>query len=133
VKVDTPVGRSDTPTPRTSSATPSTKFSDRMRSSLALDKTKSNLPAVNDGNIVVVTKLREEINSLKKQISTKNAELIEKDKQASMLKVNHLREIRTLQEKFKNTEEDYLNKVNNLRSKNAELLRKVAQISKGKL
>ena len=50
-----------------------------------------------------------------------------------MLKVDHIREIRSLQEKFKNSEEDYLKKIDSLRTKNQELIRKVAQISKGKL
>lgn len=53
--------------------------------------------------------------------------------QASMLKVEHIREVRTLQAKFKTSEEDYLKSIDGLRKKNQELLRKVAQLSKGKL
>ena len=44
---------------------------------------------VNDGNIVMVTKLREEINSLKKQLTRKDAELIEKDKQVLLVHNHH--------------------------------------------
>lgn len=132
---DTPtnnVRSNGTPTPRPSTTG---KFSDRMRSSLALDTTNNTVirPAVNDGNIVIVSELKGEISKLKKEVAKKDFELLEKDKQASMLKVEHIREVRALQAKFKTQEEDYLKSIEGLRKKNQELLRKVAQISKGKL
>ena len=49
-----------------------------------------------------------------------------------MLKVGHLTEIRALQAKVKSNEEDYFRNMENYRNRNQELLKKIAQISKGK-
>jgi len=128
---DSSSSRNGTPNPRIGSS----MFTDRVRSSLALDTSANSVirPQVHDGNIVIVSELKGEISQLKKTIAKKDVELIEKDKQASMLKVEHIREVRTLQAKFKTSEEDYLKSIDGLRKKNQELLRKVAQLSKGKL
>ncbi len=53
--------------------------------------------------------------------------------QISTLTAEHLRQIRALQEKLVTTENDYLKIVDQFRTKNQELLRKIAQLSKGKV
>uniref|UniRef100_F6RKI1 Uncharacterized protein n=1 Tax=Ciona intestinalis TaxID=7719 RepID=F6RKI1_CIOIN len=89
------------------------------------------LPQMND-NIVLVTKLHEEINSLKKNIAKKDQVMLEKDKQISMLKVEHLRLERSLQTKLKTQEEEFFRKMEAMGIKNQELIKKVAQLSKKK-
>ena len=46
-----------------------------------VNRTCSGLPSINDGNIVLVAKLREQVESLKKQLSKKDQQLLDKDKQ----------------------------------------------------
>jgi len=49
-----------------------------------------------------------------------------------MLKVNHLQEERSLQAKLKSQEEEFLKSREAALAKNHELLKKIAQLSKGK-
>nr|XP_002129389.1 protein FAM76B [Ciona intestinalis] len=120
--------RSNSGTPNT--PTPSShKPYDRLRNG-AMDLSTA-LPQMND-NIVLVTKLHEEINSLKKNIAKKDQVMLEKDKQISMLKVEHLRLERSLQTKLKTQEEEFFRKMEAMGIKNQELIKKVAQLSKKK-
>lgn len=86
-----------------------------------------------DSQIVVITELREKKTQLEKVIVKKDQQLLEKDKHISTLTAEHLRQIRSLQEKLVSTENDYLKIVDQFRTKNQELLRKIAQLSKGKV
>nr|XP_039261792.1 protein FAM76B-like [Styela clava] len=92
----------------------------------------SPLPTVNDGNIVIVTQLRAEISSLKKQVSQKDKELLEKDKQISCIKVGHLQEQRDLRAKMKDLISKHSETLEQLQTKNQDLLKKVSQLSKGR-
>jgi len=50
----------------------------------------------------------------------------------SLIKVEHLNEIKEIRTKFTTQEDEYIKTVETYRNKNQELLKKIAQISKGK-
>nr|CAB3244521.1 protein FAM76B [Phallusia mammillata] len=126
------VGTGESKSDNEASSTPSMllKPTDRIRNGSIMEL--GAVPVVNDNNIVTVTKLREEISSLKKQLSKKDQALLEKDKQISRLKVEHLQEERSLQAKLRSQEEEFLKSKEAAMSKNHELLKKISQLSKGK-
>ncbi|PVD29150.1 hypothetical protein C0Q70_11747 [Pomacea canaliculata] len=82
-------------------------------------------------NVILITQLREQIESLKKQISAKDAQLLEKDKKITELKAEHYEAEKDARLKVQNLQKQHEETINNLQIKNRELQRQVTKLSKG--
>lgn len=82
-------------------------------------------------HLVAMTQLKEKIASLEKRLSLKDRELLAKDKLITELKSTNFESENKMRTKMRDTEKFYEAKVDVLNKKVANLLKEVAQLSKG--
>lgn len=82
-------------------------------------------------HVIAMTQLKEQIASLQKRLTQKDRELLGKDKHITELKSKNFTSENELRVKMKDTEKFYDSKVDVLNKKVAQLLKEVAQLSKG--
>lgn len=82
-------------------------------------------------HLVAMTQLKEKIASLEKRLSQKDRELLTKDKLITELKSTNFESENKLRSKMRDSEKYYEAKVDVLNKKVANLLKEVAQLSKG--
>ncbi|KAL8586639.1 hypothetical protein ACOMHN_040147 [Nucella lapillus] len=82
-------------------------------------------------NVILITQLREQIESLKKQLQAKDAQLLEKDRKVNELKAENYEAEKEARLKLQNLQKQHEDAINNLQTKNRELQRQVTKLSKG--
>lgn len=82
-------------------------------------------------HVIAMTQLKEQIASLQKRLAQKDRELLGKDKHITELKSKNFTSENELRTKMKDTEKFYESKVDVLNKKVSQLLKEVAQLSKG--
>lgn len=82
-------------------------------------------------HVVAMTQLKEQIASLQKRLAQKDRELLAKDKHITELKSKNFTSENEMRNKMRDTEKFYEAKVDVLNKKVANLLKEVAQLSKG--
>ncbi|XP_076466473.1 protein FAM76B-like [Babylonia areolata] len=82
-------------------------------------------------NVIMITQLREQIESLKKQILAKDAQLLEKDKKINELKAENYEAEKEARVKVQNLQKQHEVAISNWQVKNRELQRQVTKLSKG--
>jgi hypothetical protein len=82
-------------------------------------------------NMVAMTQLKEEVESLKKQLSQKSTEILERDKKVTELKATQFEVDKNTRTKITNLQKDHAEAVQSLQTKNRDLSRQVAALSKG--
>lgn len=85
----------------------------------------------NSDNVILITQLREQIESLKKQLTVKDAQLLEKDKKITELKAENYEADKESRQKVLNVQRMHEETISNLQVKNRELQRQVTKLSKG--
>ncbi|XP_050390819.1 protein FAM76B [Patella vulgata] len=92
----------------------------------------SKMDSVSSDHVIVITQLKDQIESLKKQLQVKDSLLKEKDKKISELKVSEFQLEKELRGKLQSLNFATSNTIDTLQSKNKELMRQVATLSKQK-
>ncbi|XP_070191445.1 protein FAM76B-like isoform X1 [Littorina saxatilis] len=82
-------------------------------------------------NVILITQLREQIESLKKQLQGKDAQLLEKDKKYNELKAETWESEKDARTKVTNVQKLHDEAITSLQVKNRELQRQVTKLSKG--
>ncbi|XP_005097143.1 protein FAM76B [Aplysia californica] len=83
-------------------------------------------------NVILITQLREQIESLKKLMNGKDQQLLEKDKKITELKAQMYELDKDFRAKNQASIRSHATSIENLQIKNRELTRQVASLSKGK-
>lgn len=110
---------------------------------LELTKSNGNLPSAtkpdaslldpsNSEHVIVVTQLKDQINTLQKQVKNKESELLDRDKKIADLKAQLSREDRVWREKFNNQNKSHQEKLTQFQQKLVDLQRQNATLSKNK-
>ncbi|KAL1491061.1 hypothetical protein ABEB36_011714 [Hypothenemus hampei] len=94
-----------------------------IRTNLDMDPNSSD-------HVVAMTQLKEQIASLKKQLSQKDAQLLAKDKTITELKAKHFTMEAELRTKMKKDQKENDDKVDSLNKRISGLLKQVASLSK---
>ncbi|KAF6033050.1 FAM76A [Bugula neritina] len=85
---------------------------------------------LHDLNIVLVTQLQEEVESLKKTVAAKDKELIEKERKMTEFKTLKMETDKAHREKISSMQAMYTNTIESLQQKNTEYLKQIAALSK---
>ncbi|KAH9508940.1 hypothetical protein Btru_048356 [Bulinus truncatus] len=83
-------------------------------------------------NVILITQLREQIESLKKQMSTKDQQLLEKDKKITELKAQMYESDKEFRSKVQAMQRGHATAIETLQIKNRELTRQVSSLTKSK-
>jgi len=84
----------------------------------------------NSEHVIMVTQLKDQINSLQKQVKLKDSELLDRDKKIADLKAQLSREDRVWREKFNNQNKMHQERITQAQQKLVELQRQNATLSK---
>nr|KAG5700246.1 hypothetical protein BaRGS_007619 [Batillaria attramentaria] len=84
----------------------------------------------NSDNVILITQLREQIESLKKQLTVKDAQLLEKDKKITELKAENYEAEKDARQRIQTLQRQHEEAIGNLQVKNRELQRQVTKLSK---
>uniref|UniRef100_A0A0B7A8X1 Protein FAM76A n=2 Tax=Arion vulgaris TaxID=1028688 RepID=A0A0B7A8X1_9EUPU len=93
---------------------------------------EAGLDSLASENVIIITQLREHIESLKKQISGKDQQLLEKEKKITELKAQMYESDKEFRSKIQAMQRSHASAIENLQVKNRELTRNVASLSKTK-
>ncbi|KAK0045552.1 protein FAM76A [Biomphalaria pfeifferi] len=83
-------------------------------------------------NVILITQLREQIESLKKQMSNKDQQLLEKDKKITELKAQMYESDKEFRSKVQAMQRGHATAIETLQIKNRELTRQVSSLTKSK-
>ncbi|XP_072391410.1 protein FAM76A [Diabrotica undecimpunctata] len=91
---------------------------------------RGDLDPNSSDHVVAMTQLKEQIASLQKQLSQKNAELLNKDKTITELKATNFTTENELRQRLKNIQKEHEDKVDGLNTKIQNYLKEIASLSK---
>ncbi|XP_018329396.1 protein FAM76A [Agrilus planipennis] len=91
---------------------------------------RAELDPTSSDHVVAMTQLKEQIASLQKQLSVKDAQLLSKDKQITELKAKHFTIETELRNKMKTAQKEHDDKCDTLSIKIQTLLKEIASLSK---
>lgn len=93
---------------------------------------EAGLDTATSENVILITQLREQIESLKKQMSGKDQQLLEKDKKITELKAQMYESDKEFRSKVQAMQRGHATAIEALQIKNRELTRQVSSLTKSK-
>ncbi|XP_061407255.1 protein FAM76A-like [Lethenteron reissneri] len=92
----------------------------------------ATMDSASSDNFILITQLKEEVALLKKQLQQKEGLILERDRKLTEIKADFQYQENLIRTKMNNMERTHKESIEQLQSKNRELIKQVSSLSKGK-